>query len=113
VVKPNFRFFQSLSALGGNDFSDHSPSRVLRMDEGCQTSHNPSQDKQRQPYIAPHCGSPRAEEKTPSNMMAIGSVRCQGAKSNEAAISDWRMATKNESEHALSTGNLQPIVLQL
>jgi hypothetical protein len=33
------------------------------MDEGSQPSHNPSQDKQRQPYIAPHCGSPRAEEK--------------------------------------------------
>jgi hypothetical protein len=61
--------------------------------------------------IAAHLG--QKKKKTPSNMMAIGSVRCQGAKSNEAAISDWRMATKNESEHALSTGNLQPIVLQL
>jgi hypothetical protein len=60
--------------------------------------------------IAAHLGQ---KKKTPSNMMAIGSVRCQGAKSNEAAISDWRMATKNESEHALSTGNLKPIVLQL
>jgi hypothetical protein len=74
---------------------------------------NPSQDNQRQPasrLIVAHLGQ---KKKTPSNMMAIGSVRCQGAKSNEAAISDWRMATKNESEHALSTGNLQPIVLQL